>query len=312
MTHAWNQSIDINEKKAKQLIESQYPILVKTIRLLDAGWDNLVYLVNEALIFRFPRREFGLTCMENEIALLPYIASHLSFPVSLPQWIGKPSDLYPYPFAGYPLLPGKAVSDATQSLISDTKFARTLAAWLCELHAVPVKEEHHALIKGDQRWRYEVNNRVPLCLENLKRYENYFLELGFDKAILLDTIARLPSLTFKEDKKSYLHGDLYYRHVLMDPETFTPSGLIDWGDIHIGHPGIDLEVGMIFTAETFPVFLNAYGVDDEGTVNLLLFRAFCHHMSFLPYACEQNNLHLKTWASLVFTRVISEISMRNN
>ncbi|MGL5741584.1 MAG: hypothetical protein ACRCXC_03035 [Legionella sp.] len=84
MTHAWNQSIDIDEQKAKLLIESQHPIPVATICVLDEGWDNVVYLVNETMIFRFPLREFELVCMENEISLLPYIASQVSFPLSAP------------------------------------------------------------------------------------------------------------------------------------------------------------------------------------------------------------------------------------
>lgn len=37
MTHAWNQSIDINEQMAKQLIESQHSLIVKTIHALDEG-----------------------------------------------------------------------------------------------------------------------------------------------------------------------------------------------------------------------------------------------------------------------------------
>lgn len=175
MTHAWNQSIDINEQIAKQLIESQHSLIVKTIHVMDEGWDNLVYLVNETYIFRFPRREFGLACMENEIALLSYIASQVSFPLSAPQWIGKPSDLYPYPFAGYPMISGKPVSDVAQSLIADANFAITLASWLSELHAIPVTEHYASLIKGEQGWRYDVNHRILRCKENLKDYENYFL-----------------------------------------------------------------------------------------------------------------------------------------
>ena len=310
MTHAWNQSIAINEQKAKQLIESQHSLIIKTIHLLDEGWDNLVYLVNEIYIFRFPRRELGLACMENEIALLPYIASQVSFPLSAPQWIGKPSDLYPYPFAGYPMISGKPVSDVAQSLIANTNFAITLASWLSELHAIPVTEHYASLIKGEQGWRYDVNHRMLRCKENLTRYEDYFLQLGFDKKILLEVIALLPHLTFKEDKKSYLHADLYSRHVVMEHATFAPSGLIDWGDTHIGHPGIDLAVGMIFTEEAFQTFLNAYGDIDNETINLLLFHAFCHHMSFLPYTCEQNRSHLKQWASMVLARVIDEIRKR--
>ena len=83
MTHAWHQSIDIHEKLAQQLIESQHHLAVNTIHLLDEGWDNLVYLVNNSIIFRFPRREFGVMCMDNEIMLLPYLASQVDFPLSM-------------------------------------------------------------------------------------------------------------------------------------------------------------------------------------------------------------------------------------
>ena len=310
MTHLWNQSIDINENKARNLIESQHAITIQSIRALDEGWDNIAYLVNDSLIFRFPRRELGVVCIENEIALLPYIATQVSFPLSAPRWIGKPSDLYPYPFAGYPIITGNSVADVTQSFIADAQFAITLARWLAELHAIPVTEHYAAVIKGNQNWRYDVPHRVSRCKENLANYEKYFLELGFDKKTLLQVIASLLHLTFKEDKQSYLHGDLYCRHVMVSSAVFTPSGLIDWGDTHIGHPGIDLAIGMIFTEEAFQVFLDAYGHIDDSTFNLLLFHTFCHHMSFLPYACEQNRPHLKSWASMVLTKVIHEILKR--
>ncbi len=72
MAHAWHQTLEINSDKAKKLIESQHHLSVKSITLLDEGWDNVVYLVNQELIFRFPRRELGVMCMKNEINLLPY------------------------------------------------------------------------------------------------------------------------------------------------------------------------------------------------------------------------------------------------
>lgn len=311
MSHAWNQSIEIDAAKAKALIESQHAIVVDDIQVLDEGWDNVVYLVNENLIFRFPRRAFGVDCMDNEIALLPYIASHVSFPLSAPLWIGKPCKDYPYPFAGYPMIPGRPVADVCPSLIDDRTFATNLALWLAELHAVPVISEHKALVKGKQPgWQYDVPHRIKRCQENLAQYEHYFLSLGFEKTLLLDIMALLPLLRFNLGQEAYLHGDLYSRHVMMDPENQHLSGLIDWGDIHIGHPGIDLAVGMIFTAEMFQIFLKVYGRVDEGTLNLSMLHAFCHHMSFLPYACEQNRSHLKHWAAMVLMRSIEEIKAR--
>lgn len=86
-----------------------------------------------------------------------------------------------------------------------------------------------------------------------------------------------------------------------------PAGLIDWGDIHIGHPGIDLAIAMIFTREAFKIFLNSYERFDDQTMNVMCLHAFCHTMSFLPYAYERNIEPLKRWASIVLTRSIEII-----
>src|SRR5271167_2837430 len=107
MTHLWQQTITIDHHLARKLIETQHRLSVNSIHTLDEGWDNIVYLINHHVIFRFPRREFGVFCMENEIAILPFIAQHVNFPLSCPQWIGEPCEQYPYPFSGYTLIPGK-------------------------------------------------------------------------------------------------------------------------------------------------------------------------------------------------------------
>src|SRR5207342_2307898 len=36
-----------------------------------------------------------------------------------------------------------------------------------------------------------------------------------------------------------VHGDLYARHVLVDDDA-AACGVIDWGDIHLGDPAVDL------------------------------------------------------------------------
>lgn len=308
MTHAWKQSIDIDENKARQLINTQFHLKLETIRLLDEGWDNLVYLVNDTFIFRFARREFGIDCIENEIALLPLIAKQVAFPLSAPRYIGHPTPLYPYPFAGYKMIEGLPLCDASNTLVQDKKFAITLASWLKELHAIPVAEEPMPPLKGDQTWRLDLTHRMTRCNENLSHYEAYFLEAGFSKASLQTVINVLPKLNLTDTIKSYLHGDLYSRHIIVNPAISMPSGLIDWGDTHIGNPGIDLAVGMIFSQDVWRDFLNAYQVGiKEEIVHISLFHSFCHSTSFLPYAFEQNKESLKRWATIVLGRAINEI-----
>lgn len=307
MTHAWKQTININEAIAKRLIESQHQIAITSIRLLDEGWDNVVYLINDNLIFRFPRREEGFVCMANEIALLPHIKTHLSFAITAPKWIGQPSDEFPCPYAGYEMIPGVPLCDATEELIDDTDFAITLANWLKELHAIPVNSEHTDLIRDSYDWKVNVTQRTARCEDNLKRYETYFSEAGLHKNALLNAIAHLKTWQFTPKKLAYIHGDLYSRHIMVNPKNLTPTGLIDWGDIHIGHPGIDLASGMVLTEPVLKIFLEAYGPIDNDTKRIMPFHAFCHGMSFLPYAFEQNKENLKRWATLVLTRAIDEI-----
>jgi len=307
MPHAWKQTIDINENIARELINSQHHITIETIILLDEGWDNLVYLVNGNIIFRFPRRELGVICMQNEILLLPYIAKQVSFKFSVPHWVGQPSDLYPYPFSGYNMLSGESLCDAATTLINNNSFILTLASWLKELHSIPVNNDYVKSIKGNQEWRFDVNHRVMRCEQNINQYEEYFLQAGFQRQTIFDVIEFIRSLKFKNLKKSFLHGDLYSRHIIVSPQTLMPVGLIDWGDVHVGHPGIDLAVGMIFDDEAFRIFLETYNEIDDETITIMLFHAFCHSMSFLPYAYEQNKESLMRWGRMTLNRSIIEI-----
>ncbi len=41
------------------------------------------------------------------------------------------------------------------------------------------------------------------------------------------------------ERSTLVHGDLYARHLLIDGDG-RPSGVIDWGDVHLGDPAIDL------------------------------------------------------------------------
>ena len=118
----------------------------------------------------------------------------------------------------------------------------------------------------------------------------------------MDTINQLSRLQFKTVKQSFVHGDLYSRHIIVDPVSLLPTGVIDWGDIHIGHPAIDLASGMVLTERVFKIFLDTYGSIDEESRAIMGFHAFCHGMSFLPYAFEQDKDDLKRWATLVLAR----------
>lgn len=304
MSHAWVQTIDINQNLARELIASQFNLKVNIIESLGEGFDNIAYLVNKELVFRFPRRKEGIECMENELALLPLIALKVSFPFSNPQFIGKPSPSYPHIFAGYKLLIGKHLYEVSTPFIKEKNFAIILGNWLKELHSIEIDNKHASLIKGDQSWRLNVEQRLSFCQQKIKQYESYFIQSNIEISDLEKAISNFSDLKFS-NKRCYLHGDLYSRHLLVD-NNLNPSGLIDWGDTHIGHPGLDLSVLInSLSDDNVKEFINSYGQIDEEVMAVAVFRAFCHSLSLLPYCYETKNEKLKTWTTATILRAIS-------
>lgn len=302
MTEPWKQTIEIDENIARLAIENVCHLSVKKIQTLNAGWDNIVFEVNDDLIFRFPRRELGLICMENEIALLPFIQKKLSYTISAPQWIGRASSDYPYPFAGYQKLQGDAVCEAFHHLIDDQQFAKTLAQFLKELHQVPINP--NIPVKGAYEWKLDPVHRLK-SIHYFEQYPDYFAKAGISKAKIEAVVDKITHFKFDSSTSCYVHGDLYARHVMV--KNNQPYGLIDFGDIHIGHPGIDFAISLILTPRAMDEFLRIYPYPDEASKNIMLMHAFCHGLAFFPYAYREQNEDLINWANLVLHRVIDLI-----
>ena len=100
MSHeAWHADIIINEIQVKNCLATQFPELspLKEIICVDAGWDNLVFLVNQKIIFRFPRRKISVALIEQENQVLKNLQSYITLQIPNPEFIGHPSKDFPYP-----------------------------------------------------------------------------------------------------------------------------------------------------------------------------------------------------------------------
>lgn len=309
MSHIWDQTIKIDEKLAKQLIEGQNLIHVLSISVLGEGYDNIAYLVNNNFVFRFPRRDMGIDCIENEILILPYIASKVSFPLSCPTFIGKPTSNYPAPFAGYKMLVGQSLSETTANLIDDKNFAQTLAQWLKELHLIPILKEHVSCIKGDQSWRTDVQKRIEICKERIIKYSVHYENSGFNKDELFRILDLFANFEISQNYVHfYIHGDLYPRHILVN-KFLQPVGLIDWGDIHIGHREMDLAIAYaILSDDALLEFKNIYGEIDPETEKLSLFRVLYHSIALIPYCYEKKQTSLLAWSELSLKNAIERVT----
>jgi aminoglycoside phosphotransferase (APT) family kinase protein len=101
--------------------------------------------------------------------------------------------------------------------------------------------------------------RVPKTREWLARIE----DLAYDESRAAERILREAEELPPSSAEALLHGDFHVRHVLVDADE--PSGVIDWGDVCVGDPSIDLQLAWaLLPPARRGLFLDAYGpVDDE-------------------------------------------------
>ena len=294
----WEADIALSPELALELVREQFPGLGRTVEPFGSGWDNVAYLVDGELVFRFPRREFAVPFLGREVRALPRLAPRLPLPVPVPLWASAPTERFPWPFAGYRRLPGRTL-DAVELSAEDRRAAApVLAAFLKALHAIPLDGLE---LPPDEIARTDFARRLPLLTERMEALERAGLIADHRRWIDLfgdGIVEASPGLV-------PVHGDLYERHVLVD-DANRVCGVIDWGDVHAGDPALDLTILFrFFPAAERDEFLRVYGPIDARTAHVARLRA-AHHAGTVAFFAHATYDALLLRASLAGLRNVLE------
>src|SRR4051794_13124282 len=124
------------------VINRLYPKLtVERARLNQEGQYNYVLIVNDELIFRFPKFAEGIVALEREAAILGCIREYITLAVPNPIFLHVQTPVVDEAFMGYRLLPGQPLWQENFRAIHDStaleRMAHGLANFLRELHKIP-------------------------------------------------------------------------------------------------------------------------------------------------------------------------------
>lgn len=259
----WDPEIEVDADRARTLIAAQFPELAHAdVREVAAGWDNVVHLVDERWVFRFPRRAIAVPGVRREIAVLPRLAEHLPLPIPEPRFVGVPADGYPWPWFGAPYLPGVELAESGLAEDRRSALAAALGGFLRELHSPALASRIAASLPVDPMRRADMGFRVPHARRRLDQAVEAGLWQPTDavERLLRDAIGLPPP-----SRVLVLHGDLHVRHVLVD-RVGRATGVIDWGDVSAGDPSADLAMAFgSFVGTAREAFFQAYGPIDGLT-----------------------------------------------
>jgi aminoglycoside phosphotransferase (APT) family kinase protein len=219
--------INIDLSLVERLLKAQFPDLADLpVKIMEAGWDNVMVRVGERFALRLPRRFLADNLLRNEQVWLPTLAPHLPLPIPAPLRCGTPTDFYPFHWSVLPWLPGQAADlcppDADQAVV--------LAAFLKTLHGLPLPENAPANPHRD----CPLTGKQPSTEQRMRA-----LEVQTD--LLTPEIMAMwqAGLSAPIDlTRCWIAGDIHARNVLVDDGKL--SAMIDWGDMCAGDPASDL------------------------------------------------------------------------
>jgi aminoglycoside phosphotransferase (APT) family kinase protein len=262
----WRPEVDLDDALVRRLLAEQFPgLAVGALRPFAEGWDNVLWLVDDTVAFRFPRRSIAVPGVEREIRVLPALAGRLPLPVPAPAYVGRPSDAFPWPFFGAPLLAGREPARVTM-VEPRTALGWGLGRFLRALHDGAVLAELGAELPYDPMGRADMAARVPRTRQRLGALETAGL---WTVPAPVDAILVGAARLGRPEGLALVHGDLHLRHVLVADDG-APSAVIDWGDVCIGDPAIDLSLyWSLLDARGRRAFRDAYGAAELSHGRLL-------------------------------------------
>jgi aminoglycoside phosphotransferase (APT) family kinase protein len=245
---------------AADLIRGQFPGLAAAqVDALETGWDNTAFIVDGRWLFRFPRREIALPGIRREIAVLPRLAVSLPLPVPVPEFLGQPSPRYPWLFWGARLLPGAELAEADLTGPRRAVAAAAVGRFLRALHEPGLVAEVGDGLPTDPMGRASPPVRAGRARGTLDALSGQGIWTpGPDTERLLEAAQRAEAAA-GPDSLVVSHGDLHVRHLLVGGDG-AATGVIDWGDMCLADPAVDLSIAYAaFDGQARADLLAAYG-----------------------------------------------------
>ncbi|HST82860.1 MAG TPA: phosphotransferase [Kineosporiaceae bacterium] len=269
----WTAERPVDAERAAELISGAFPQLrdLPVVPLAE-GWDNTVHVVDGVWAFRFPRRAVALPGVRAEQVVLPLIAPLLPLPVPVPQFVAMDDDpVEPWPFAGSRLIRGQELAEAALPEEARLRAASAMGAFLRSLHAPATRaaaDVGRVVLPIDPNQRGWPRTRIDGTRQVLQQIVADGIWAGDPAVVAL--LADAEQLDAPSADPVLVHGDLHVRHLLIAEGQLSgegeltaegrPTGVIDWGDVCLADPAVDLALAYAaFIGPARAALLAAYG-----------------------------------------------------
>jgi len=247
---------NFSEEFCQELIEQNFPeISITDIKFNDEGWDNQIFVINNELIFRFPRYREASQRLEREIELLNHLQKEII--TSIPNYIykGKLNEKNII-FGGYKIIRGKNLTPTIFNQIHSKDIKKNLASQIAEflssLHQFPLKRAFKLNVP-----RQNKKEGILSLYKEIKQVVFPFISAREQNWANNQFDTFLNEQQVFEYDPVLIHGDFSSDHILYEEE-LQKIGVIDFSDVSVSDPARDFVCLLDFEKEFEQLVINNY------------------------------------------------------
>ncbi|HHW01051.1 MAG TPA: aminoglycoside phosphotransferase family protein [Clostridiaceae bacterium] len=244
-----------SELRYIELIKSRYPQLDLSkieFNKTDGSYSDIA-IVNNEVVFKFAKYDWSAIYLRNEADVIRFIQPFITaLPLPDVELIQQNVTKRAY-VKGSPLYRNVLLK---LDYHTQDSVARQIAAFLSQLHSIPVKKAQYAKIGNSQinrtrdEWLVELETMqrkiLPYCTDYVKEYLRQIIQPAIDNE------------EFFEFRPVLIHGDLSPNHILFDKESQRINGIIGFDNAGFGDPAYDLGMLLDHLGENFIKRIHKY------------------------------------------------------
>lgn len=198
------------------------------------GQTNDVVIINDDFVFKFPKYSEGIEKLKREACILNILKSYISLDIPKPIYNNFDSFEIGCVYTGYKMIRGVSFKqDIFHNIQRKNFIAKQLAMFLKELHSISHEEICNYklnIIEGYSEWA-SLFERIQKKLFPFMNKESQ------------DLVSENFNSFFEKNfniNKTLIHGDFGPSNIIFDSNNQTISGIIDFNEVSIGDPAIDI------------------------------------------------------------------------
>ncbi|MBM6619633.1 phosphotransferase family protein [Bacillus suaedaesalsae] len=212
-----------------------YPTITIEKAVIDVtGQNNDVVIINDTLVFRFPKYEQGIRDLLTEVKILTSINDVTTLSIPNPTYTSFEELKVGRVFTGYQKINGVTLSkNAFQEV--NREIQQNLAIQLVTF----LKEVHSAPIQMLQLKQTDLFNTFQYLYSRIQTKLFPFMRKDAQMEVT-ETFEAFFHNQKQPINQTLIHGDFGSSNILWSPETSQITGIIDFGGSGIGDPAYDL------------------------------------------------------------------------